>query len=399
MKVTNAQLQAEFERLLPHHSSKAATRRALAVRFDMSENAVRWRLRRAAKHQPTTTPPNVIPLPTIPDGHRVKGVSTLVDEGGNVRGQWIKTDRAQQQWQDVMNAVLDRIPQIIHPLPPVQRSITPTNDLLALYPLADLHLGLYAAAIDAGRDWRLTDAVSLVKACIDDLIARTPPAEHAVVANIGDYTHTDNSTNRTPNSGAALDADGRYIEIIQAAIDLAIHVINRVASHHQRVTVIWQSGNHDEHTALVLQTALATLYRNDEHIHVHQSGKRTHVMQHHQVALGFTHGDTIKAKNLPLIMAVDYPEIWAATRYRVWHCGHIHHLTTQEHPGCIVRSHQSSAPRDQWHEQSGYRSLASMCSVVYDSVGEYSENTIQIRHQAGAQGVAHPAIAEVKRAA
>jgi len=371
----------EYERLRPQHASNAATHRALMLRFDLNNiDSVRKRIARARKRRGAQAA-NIIPMPAIPEGHRVKGVSTLVDADGNTRGQWIKTDRKQQAWADTINAVLERIPSLIKPLPPVQRTAMPANDLLALYPLADLHLGLYASAMDAERDWRLSDAVDLIKRCVDDLIMRTPPAAHAVIAQMGDFTHTDNQLNRTPNSGAPLDADGRLIEIAQAAMELALHIINRVASHHERVTVIWQSGNHDESTALVMQTALATLYRDDARIHVHQSGKRSHVIQHEAVALGFTHGDTIKARDLPLIMAADYPDIWAGTRYRIWHCGHVHHLTTQEFIGCIVEAHQSPAPRDAWHERSGYRSGHSMCSITYDGVGEYTRNTIQIRRQ------------------
>lgn len=317
----------------------------------------------------------------IPPGHRLKGVSTYVDEQGKVRAQWVKTDTEQHRWYDTINAVLERIPSLIVPMPPIRRTTRRTNNLLALYPLADLHVGLYASLQDSQRNWQLSDAVSLIKTCMDDLITRTPSAARAIVANLGDFTHTDNLVNRTPNSGTPLDADGRYIEIAQAAMELAIYVINRVAEHHKTVSVVWQSGNHDEATALVLQTALAAIYRDTDHIHVHQSGKRTHCIQHGRVALGFTHGDTIKSKALPLLMANDYPDIWAATSYRIWHCGHIHHRSIlDEQVGCIVESHQSPAPRDAWHEQQGYRSLHSMTSITYDLNGEYSRNTIQIRH-------------------
>jgi len=316
----------------------------------------------------------------IPNGHRLKGVSTYIDEQGRIRGQWIKSDREQQQWQEVVSAMLNEIPRLITPLPPMRSTTLHTNDLLALYPLSDLHIGLYASIQDAERDWSLKDTVNLVKSCIDDLIARTPQAAHAVVANLGDFTHVDNLINRTPNSGAALDTSSRFIEIAQAAMELAVYVINSAARHHENVTVVWQSGNHDEATALVLQTALATLYRDDARIHVHQSGKRTHVIQHGQVALGFTHGDTIKPHALPLLMANDYADIWAATRYRVWHCGHIHHRTIlDEQVGCFVESHQSPTPRDAWHEQRGYRSGHSLCSIVYDQISEYARNTVQMR--------------------
>jgi hypothetical protein len=316
---------------------------------------------------------------SIPVGHRTKGISTYIDGEGRVRAQWIKTNREQEQWEEIICAILDYIPSIITPLPPVQRTALQSNNLLALYPLADLHIGLYASLQDAEGDWSLRDSVELIKRCIDDLIARTPMAALAVLANLGDFTHIDNLINRTPNSGAPLDTDGRFVEIAQAAMELAVYAIESIARHHGNVIVIWQSGNHDEATALVLQTALATLYRNDSRVHVHQSGKRTHVLRHGQVALGFTHGDTIKSQALPLLMANDYSDIWAATRYRVWHCGHRHHKETDEYAGCIVETHQSPVPRDAWHEKFGYRSLHSMCSIVYDEIGEYARNTIQIR--------------------
>src|SRR5690606_40877384 len=77
-------------------------------------------------------------------------------------------------------------------------------------------------------------------------------------SDLGDFTHIDNLVNRTPNKGTPLDASGRFIEIAQAAMEIAIYVINAVARHHEDVTVIWQSGNHDEATALVLRSERAS---------------------------------------------------------------------------------------------------------------------------------------------
>ena len=384
-KHTDAEIQARFLEIRSKYSSDAATDEALRVEFGYkSADGVRGkRLRYLAKHGAKQEESNGVPVAVIPKGHKVKAVSSLVDADGVLVMQWIKTNAEQQQWQEIVNAVLERIPHLITPRKPVLRMVSHANDLLALYPLADLHIGLYASALDGGADWRLADTVALVKASIDDLIARTPKAARAVVANLGDFGHTDNLVNRTPKSAAPLDADGRLIEIAQAEMECAVYTIDRVAQHHENVLVVWQSGNHDEATALVLQTALATVYRHDARIDVHQSGKRTHVIQHGRVALGFTHGDTIKPKNLPLLMANDYPDIWAATRFRVWHTAHRHHLEVEEFVGCIVETHQSPAPRDSWHEQQGYRSLHSMVSVVYDMHGEYTRNIVQIRHGSG----------------
>lgn len=47
--------------------------------------------------------------------------------------------------------------------------------------------------------------------------------------------------------------------------------------------------------------------------------------------------------------------------------------------GCLVESHQTPAPGDAYSNRHGYRSLHSLCSIVYDPIGEYARNTIQVR--------------------
>ena len=47
--------------------------------------------------------------------------------------------------------------------------------------------------------------------------------------------------------------------------------------------------------------------------------------------------------------------------------------------GCLVESHQTPAPGDAYSNRHGYRSLHSMTSIVYDPIGEYARNTIQVR--------------------
>jgi hypothetical protein len=69
LTVTGNELLREYERLRPEHNSNTATRRALGLRYGLSENAVRWRLRRAKRQESvvanfatTAQPPNVISL-------------------------------------------------------------------------------------------------------------------------------------------------------------------------------------------------------------------------------------------------------------------------------------------------------------------------------------------------
>ena len=81
--------------------------------------------------------------------------------------------------------------------------------------------------------------------------------------------------------------------------------------------------------------------------------------------LGSTHGDGAKLADLPLIMATDAPEDWAAAKFRHWHCGHFHHDQMKEHPGCSVETHRTLAAGDAWHRHEGYRSGRDMKAIVY----------------------------------
>ena len=77
------------------------------------------------------------------------------------------------------------------------------------------------------------------------------------------------------------------------------------------------------------------------------------------------HGHGARANELPLLMATDRAEDWGATDYRVWHCGHIHHKTRKEHPGCEVETHNTLAGKDAWHHQKGYRARREASQITY----------------------------------
>lgn len=316
----------------------------------------------------------------LPEGHHVKGTSKLFNADGQIVAQWVKTDRTKEDETRRIEALLQSVTKSVTPRQPLDKPIATRYDdnCLALYPLADLHVGLYASQQSSGADWNLQIAKSKIEQAIDSLVSRTHRAKRAVIANLGDFTHVDNHSNATPRSGAKLDADGSYFQIINTAMDLMIYAIDRVAEQHDEVEVIYKGGNHDWATAVVMQAAIARLYANSPNITVEQSDRNTSCLQFGRVALAFTHGDTLKAEQLPLLMATDYPQIWAATTYRVFYTGHIHHLTRKEFPGCTVESLRSPVPKDTWHSENGYRSLQDMNSVLYGFNGEVARNIVYI---------------------
>jgi hypothetical protein len=345
-----------------------------------------YEMARRARNDPRTLarigasePPKSEPYaPVVPEGHFIKGVSSFVNVDG-VLGQWIKTDTKKQAEYDLIEHIIKGLETRIPQREPIRRVETTSDDTkLSLYPFADFHLGLYATVLDGGANWNLTKAVDTYKRCIDDLVSRTPATDEAIVANVGDFLHVDNGLNKTLSKGNPLDVDGRFYEVASAGMELATYAIDRVLERHNKVQVVWQPGNHDESSSLIFQAALTQIYRSNLRVDILKTFNRIHVMRWNQVALGFTHGDTLKMSELPLLMAVDYPDIWAATKYRVFHTGHIHHRRVEEFKGCDVESHRSPTVKDTWHVDNGYRSKRSISSIIYAPEGEYARNTVNL---------------------
>jgi hypothetical protein len=145
------------------------------------------------------------------------------------------------------------------------------------------------------------------------------------------------------------------------------------------VTVRNLPGNHDPEVATALARALRAWFRNEPRVTI-QDAYRVHQYERFgNVLLGFHHGDSTPAHELPGIMAVDEREAWGATEFHYWHCGHVHHkIKDKEHPGCVIETHRILAPGDAWHV-GRYRAGRGMSVITYDrQYGEIGRATVGI---------------------
>lgn len=122
------------------------------------------------------------------------------------------------------------------------------------------------------------------------------------------------------------------------------------------VDVIVVSGNHDYERMYYVGDVVAGWFRNDPNVSVDNSDDPRKYYQYGVNMMMFTHGDKEKAQNIPLIMATEQPEMFAATSHREAHCGHFHKEQVNEYRGIKVRFVPSICPNDSWHKQMGYDS-------------------------------------------
>lgn len=315
----------------------------------------------------------------VPPGYHVKGISTLYGEAGEVKGRWVKTvvDRE------------DRVAELLRELPlalsdvgraeAVPPPVFAEEDWLTVYPMGDPHIGMFSWAEETGHDFDLGIAERNLCAAVDQLVGLSRPSKRALLINVGDFFHADNSSNQTARSGHSLDVDTRYAKVLQVGIRLMRRCIDRALEKHEHVTVINEIGNHDDHSSLVLSIALAQFYENNPRVHIDTSPAAFHWYRFGKVLIGTTHGDQCKPDKLPGIMAVDRKKDWGETDFRYFYTGHIHHDSRKDFPGVTWESFRTMAARDAWHMRAGYRADRSMVSIeIHKDRGERRRCTVGI---------------------
>ena len=298
-----------------------------------------------------------------PEGQIVQGVSTLYDDAGAIKAQWVKTklsdELRREQWEDFVEALVERTP-----LAPTVDGPRVSDDLMVVYPMGDPHLGMYAWAEETGQDFDLEIARTSLTRAIEHLVFSVPPARQAVVLNLGDFFHADNSQNRTSRSGHALDVDTRYARVLRVGAETMVGLIDRARMRHHHVTVRNVIGNHDDHSSLALSLLLQAHYRDCLNVTVETSPAEHWYLRYGKNLIGSTHGDKTKLENLPLIMATDRPEDWGASVHRYWYTGHVHHKRVIEVGNVVCESFRTLAARDSYTASAGYRSGRDMNAIV-----------------------------------
>lgn len=313
---------------------------------------------------------------TVPDGFTVRGVSTYYDSKGNPAGQWVKSRVDDERQAQLMAEWIDRLADDVKPLPPVNHPKESDSELLAVIPMGDPHFGMYAWADEAGDDFDLSIADRLQRAVIDRLVSLSPPAAECLMINLGDFFHADNTTNRTPASGHALDVDTRFDKIMQVAEDCMVYCIRRLLDKFGTVHFWSMAGNHDPHCGSPLARILRAYFRDNPRVKIDVKPGKFNYMRFGRVLIGSTHGDMAKPQDLPLLMATDKAQDWGDSHFRYWYVGHVHHKTVKEHPGCVVETCRTLAPRDAWHSGMGYRAGRDMQLIVHHR--QFGE-TVRIR--------------------
>lgn len=315
---------------------------------------------------------------TVPDGFKVRGVSTYYNAEGKAAGQWVKSTADHERQLELMQEALEALREEIPTATPVD---APSHSLTALcnvYTLTDCHVGMLAWHREGGADWDLAIAEKTLVGCFSAMVQSSPQAETCVIAQLGDFLHYDSAVAAiTPVHGHNLDADGRMPKMVRTAIRILRTVVQAALERHQRVILLLAEGNHDMGSSVWLRAMFSALYEAEPRVYVIDSELPYYVHQHGKTMIGWHHGHLSKNDALPLLFAAQFPQVWGSTSRRYVHCGHRHHVAEKEHPGMTVVQHPTIAARDAYAARGGWLSERQVQAITYHSEhGQVARNIV-----------------------
>lgn len=365
----------EFIAAIEQYGSERAAGRALGLKKSAVNDAMQRLKKRAAAKGYS---PDHDMTRTVPDGFKVKGVSTYYDKEGKPAGQWVKSTADANRQREILAEAFAAMAAELPRQAPMRAPKDTLAHLANVYTLTDSHVGMLAwEKENLEGNWDLSIAERTLTGCFAHMVNSSPRAAVGIVAQLGDWLHSDGLEAVTPTSRHILDQDGRFPKVVQAAIRILRRVVNFALEHHERVIVLMAEGNHDMASSVWLRAMFQALYENEPRVTVIDSELPYYVYQHGSTMICWHHGHLRKNDQLPILFASQYPKIWGATTKRYAHTGHRHHVEEREHSGMTVIQHSTLAQRDAYASRGGWMSERQCTAITYHSeFGQVARNTV-----------------------
>jgi hypothetical protein len=356
--------QAEFLDAVEKYGSERKAAAALGLSRGTISNSLTSLKKRAAR---AGYSPEHDMRRTVPDGYLVKGVSTYYGRDGAPLGQWVKSTVDNERQAAIMREAFEAMAKELPRVKPASAPAETKAELCNVYTLTDCHLGALAWHKEGGADWDVKIAERMLVAAFAQMVNSAPAAKTGLIAQLGDFLHSDGMMPVTPTSGHILDQDGRFSKIVGAALRVLRRIVDFALEKHEQVVVLMAEGNHDLASSIWLRAMFKALYENEPRVTVIESELPYYVHQHGETLIAFHHGHMKKNDALPLFFAAQFPKVWGATTKRYAHTGHRHHVEEKEHSGMTVIQHPTIAARDAYASRGGWLSERAAVAITYHS--------------------------------
>ena len=373
----NTERQAEVVRLFESGMNKTEIGAALGVTRETIKSTLKTVSDRAAKQGHS---PQHDMVHTVPDGYKVKGVSTYYNDEGKPTGQWVKSQADEKRQLEIM---LERLDTAMDSIPRFMPTVTPEKtdeNLLTLLTITDFHLGMYAWEAETGDAWDVDIARQVFLDSVYKMIQGSPKSEVGVLCQLGDFLHWDGMLAITPTSAHVLDADTRYGKLVDLAMTVMSQAVGMMLDHFGRVVVVSAEGNHDISGSIWLRKFIKHVFGDDERVEVIDNEFPFYGYLWGETMLGFHHGHKVKLANLHKLFASEprFRKMWGSATQTYIHVGHYHHEKVIEDGGAIAEQHPTLSARDAYAARGGWVSQRGAKVITYHKTdGEVARITVR----------------------
>jgi hypothetical protein len=241
--------------------------------------------------------------------------------------------------------------------------------------LADLHVGGDYGDVQLEKDFTFA---------IDDLVNRLPPAEHAVLFELGDLLEANDHKGVTPQSGNLLDVRREnHLGNTLTAVKLMRHAIYRLLETHPTVEVHLVKGNHDPTAYIAVMLGLAAHFEENPRVKIIVEDWDYRVVTWGLCAAFPNHGDKATWNQLKDIWADQFPDEWAAAKaHRIIMTAHYHHDRKRDLVGCVAEHYRTLHRPNNWAKGKGLFSRGSLTAMtVHRDRGEEYRTIANIRNK------------------
>jgi len=318
----------------------------------------------------------------VPDGHKIKGVSTFYDEDGKPVRQWVKSQTDEKRQFEILVDRIESAQEGIKPFKPIAPPKNADENLLSLLTITDFHLGMYAYEAETGDDWNVKLARDVFLNSINDMINSAPKSGTGFLCQLGDFLHWDGILSVTPQSGHILDADTRYGKLVEMAMSVMSEAVKIMLKKFNKVVVVSAEGNHDISGSIWLRKHIKQLFADEKRLTVIDNEFPYYAYLHGETMLAFHHGHKVKLAQLHKLFASEprFREMWGKANYTYIHTGHYHHERLIEDGGAIAEMHPTLSGRDAYAARGGWVSRRGAKVITYDKVnGEVARITVRPR--------------------
>ena len=308
----------------------------------------------------------------VGEGYAVKGMSSLVDNNGDAKLRWIKTDKCKERQLEALRVFVEALKEDIKPYKPIKLVKKKRNkDLLNMYLVTDVHLGMYSWEPETGADYDLKIAEKLLTDWQGAAMAQSPDSQDAILCNLGDFFQCDSINPVTPGHGNVLDADSRYAKVLEVGTRVLRRMVAMLLEKHERVFLFNVSGNHDDTTGICIRQIMSVAYENEPRVIVDVSPDKYHCHEFGKTSLFWHHGDKRSVANCAEVFAAKFRSVFGRTEFSYGHLGHKHSVHIKEGNLMTIEQHSTLAAPDAYCSRGGWMSKRSASVITYHK--EYGE--------------------------